>query len=792
MTLVYLASAWLMGLYIASLVSIAPWLPGVIGLLCFLVALVLVQRFHTQPEQASLLRLVSTLLIFFAAGVWRYRLAEPTLLPGPLAALNDGKPVSLRGVVVNYPTAKDRTTELHVAVSARDLADGWAPSRGLVLVQVPSFYEYHYGDELEFRGTLRTPGAPTAAFYRDWLARQGIHSTMSYASIRVLAHHRGNALLALLYAIRLRTHQFIASALPEPQAALLSGILLGSDEGIPRTLMDQFGRAGTAHIIAISGFNIALVSAALVKVSSRFLQRYVALAVSVAAIAVYAILVGAEPPVVRAAIMGGLAALALIVGHQADALTSLFASAWFMTLARPFLLWDISFQISFAASLGLILYGGRLASLVTAALARVTSLRTAERVVALLSDTVLTTVAAQILVLPILAYYFGGVSPLGLLANLLVLPVQPAIVYLGGSAAMLGQFLRPVGILLSWAVWVPLTYTIRVTETIGGWIGNQASSQTASAASVLVYYSVLAILSFVVSRRQHLVERARSLVGQPQVRRGMLVILVALLCLVWSGVASLPSPVLRVSFLDVGQGDAILIQTPSGQRLLIDGGPSPAQLLAALGRRLPFWDRRIDLVLCTHAHDDHLRGLLAVTDRYHVRTVIRGTTDSTSAISLAWQARLREQEIDALTVSDPICIDLGDGLNLQVWPLTQADGPCLLAWLSGPTAQFLFTGDLEAESILSLARDGTTLASTVLKVPHHGSAQGLDSPLLDAVQPQLAVISVGADNRFGHPAPSTLELLAARAIPTLRTDLSGDIEVTVDAQGWHTRTAVRR
>ena len=118
---------------------------------------------------------------------------------------------------------------------------------------------------------------------------------MSYASIRVLAHHRGNALLALLYAIRLRTHQFIASALPEPQAALLSGILLGSDEGIPRTLMDQFGRAGTAHIIAISGFNIALVSAALVKVSSRFLQRYVALAVSVAAIALYAILVGAEP-----------------------------------------------------------------------------------------------------------------------------------------------------------------------------------------------------------------------------------------------------------------------------------------------------------------------------------------------------------------------------------------------------------------------------------------------------------------------------------------------------------------
>lgn len=792
MTLVYLTSAWLMGLYIASLVRLTPWLPGVFGMFCALAALLLGRRATTLSEGESRLRLLSALLIFFASGIWRYRLAEPALLPGPIAAFNERGQLSLHGIVVNYPTPRDRTTQLYVAVSAIELDNSWIPSRGVVLVEVPDFEEYHYGDELEFKGVLRTPGGPESTFYRERLARQGIHSTMTYATIHLMAQNRGNALLAFLYSVRQCTLRFIASALPEPQAALLSGILLGSDEGIPRTLMDQFSRAGTAHIIAISGFNIALVSAALVKLLGRVLQRYVALTASIAAIVLYTILVGAEPPVVRAAIMGGLAALALIVGRQADALTSLFASAWLMTLARPFLLWDVSFQISFAASLGLVLYGGGLATATTRIVSRFFSLQTAERIVAMLGDTLLATLAAQLLVLPILAYYFGGVSPLGLLANLLVLPVQPAIVYLGGAAAMIGMLLRPLGILFSWMVWIPLTYTIRATELIGGWVGDVASSQTASASSVVLYFVALAIVSFVLSKRLHLMQWARNLSGQPRIRRVVLVILAGLLCLVWIGVSQLPKPVLRVSFLDVGQGDAILIQTPSGQRLLIDGGPSPTQLLAALGRRLPFWDRRIDLVLSSHAHDDHLRGLLALTDRYQVRTVISGVSDSTSATSLAWQKQLTDQSIATLTVHRPVDIDLGDGLQLQVWPVIQENESWLLARLVAPAAQFLFTGDLEARAIQSLALRGTILASTVLKVPHHGSQQALDESLLNTLQPQLAIISVGADNRFGHPDPSTLQLLEKLAIRTLRTDKSGDIDVVVNSQGWTMKTHLTR
>jgi competence protein ComEC len=209
----------------------------------------------------------------------------------------------------------------------------------------------------------------------------------------------------------------------------------------------------------------------LVKLFNRFLQRYVALLVALATIALYAVLVGAEPPVVRAAIMGGLSTLALLVGRQSDGLTSLLVAASLMTAWQPMALWDVSFQISFAAMLGLILYAERLARWVESVLGRLVTTETAERLAGLFRDTLLATVAAQITVLPLIAYHFGQFSPIALLANLLVLPVQPIIMYLGSTAALLGLALLPLGTVVGWTAWLFLTYTIRTTEMLSAWAG---------------------------------------------------------------------------------------------------------------------------------------------------------------------------------------------------------------------------------------------------------------------------------------------------------------------------------
>ncbi len=797
MTLIYLACAWLLGIYLGSLFHLPAWIPPAGTAVCLGLFFALRQRAHAQPRPRETVPLATLCLLLVFLGLWRYDLARPTLTPGPVAAYNDGESVVLRGLVVNAPLPRDRWANLQVAVHELKADGTWMPMHGEVLVQVPSYETYRYGDELEVYGKLETPSDFDGFSYRTYLARQGIHSLLRYPRITLLARDQGKPLLAFLYTLKRRTQGVITAILPEPEAALLTGILVGSDEGIPRLLMDKFSATGTVHIIAISGFNITLISAALVKVFSRLLQRYVALVVAVGTIALYTLLVGAEPPVVRAAIMGGLTALALIVGRRSHALTSLLAAAWFMTVWQPFVLWDIGFQLSFAASLGLVVYADKLQKGLESLLGRFVSMETAERATRLVNDSLVITVAAQITVLPLLVYHFGHFSPLSLLANLLILPVHPPIMYLGSTAAMLGLAYLPLGQWLGWAAWLFLTYTIRVVEVMANWVQTSGATSSIHPAVPLAYYGLLVL--FTLSPPSGLIppQALKRLLRRGAVRKAAFSALVIALVLVWAAVASLPDGKLHVAFLDVGQGDAMLIQTPAGQRLLIDGGPSPAALLAALGRRLPFWDRRIDIILLSHPHDDHLRGLLPVLERYHVQQVLVSDVSHHSGVYQQWQALLHEQSIPLLVVQQSLRVDLGDGPTMEV--LTprardedNLDETSLIARLTWQEVSFLFTADLEAEGLLSLRDTGWTLACTVLKVPHHGSDEAVNEDMLAATSPDLAVISVGADNRFGHPTEETLACLEHAGIRILRTDQVGTVEVTTDGEQYWVRTGSSR
>jgi len=785
MTLIYLACAWLLGIYLGSLLY---WPAATV-----LVAAAACAASAVALRKRPALLLVCMCLCALFLGLWRYDLARPILTPGPLAAYNDGDEVAFRGLVMNEPVPRDRWINLQVSVYELKTEDAWMPMHGQVLVQVPSYEPYRYGDEVEVIGKLQTPANLVTFAYRAYLARQGIHSLLRYPKIALLARDRGQPLLAWLYGWKRRTQGVIAQILPEPEAALLTGILLGSDEGIPSTLMEQFRAAGIAHIIAISGFNIAIISAALVKVFSRFLQRYVALVAAVGAIALYTILVGADPPVVRAALMGSLTALALIVGRRSDTLISLFVAGWAMTAWQPFMLWEIGFQLSFGASLGLILYSARLRKWTESVLHRFLPAELSTRLLGFLSDTLLVTLAAQITTLPLILSYFHQFSPMSIIANLLIVPMQPAIVYLGSTAALLGLVSIHLGRWLGWVAWLFLTYTVRVAEVMARWVGRAGAVSDVPPAVPLAYYTLLALLTFdslhVWLALQDMGRRLRTGTAYKTLFAALALILI----LAWTAAASLPDGRLHVTFLDVGQGDAILMQTPTGRRVLIDGGPSPTALLTALGRRLPFWDRRIDVVLLSHPHDDHLIGLLPVLERYRVSQVLVSHAACDSQACERWQQLLRERNIPVLTVEQPLQADLGDGPMLCVLPAQTKDSSgedcfALVARLSWQNASFLFTSDVEAEELVELLQAGFPLTCTVLKVPHHGSEGSLDTDLLATIHPGLAVISAGAGNQFGHPAPSTLQTLDQAGIPTLRTDQVGDIEILVNGNMYTVKT----
>jgi competence protein ComEC len=266
--------------------------------------------------------------------------------------------------------------------------------------------------------------------------------------------------------------------------------------------------------------------------------------------------------------------------------------------------------------------------------------------------------------------------------------------------------------------------------------------------------------------------------------------------LVWLAVAALPDGRLHVAFLDVGQGDAILVTTPGGRQLLIDGGPSATDLNWRLGQEMPFWDRTLEMVVNTHPDSDHLGGMVSLLDRYQVEQALVSDMAVTSQLYREWEKELAEAALTPTIGQAGAHLDLGGGVIATVLNPGPAcaglDGPndhSVVMRLQYGEISFLLSGDIEEPVERELVASGAPLATTVLKSPHHGSRTSSSEAFLEAVDPHLVVISVGAENSFGHPSPEVSERYAAHGLPVLRTDERGTIEFITDGQQVWVETA---
>jgi competence protein ComEC len=604
--------------------------------------------------------------------------------------------------------------------------------------------------------------------------------------------------------IRARAERALDSGMLAREAALARGFVLGEDERIDPVTVEDFRRAGLSHLLAVSGQNVALLGLlampllALLGMSLRARLLWI-----VAAIAVYVPLAGGGPSIVRAGVMGALTLLATFAGRRASRLYTLAIAAIVTLAIDPRIGADIGWQLSFAAVLGILAIAHPLRGAIASRLGS-GGLRGP------LTEGVAVTVAATLATAPLIVFHFGELSTVSLVANLLALPAVAPAMWLGMLSSIGAQvpgfpaavpnaiaapLLAYIAAVASWCArprWALLEVEMGVRGLIVSYLALAGA--------------VIAIPALLRQRRIAALRRARipgnpgcNVFRLPQSRKklhrhwgvsvvGALLVVVA--ALVHLGGAAGESPVppsagLRIEVLDVGQGDAILLQPAAAPAVLVDGGPPGDDLLAALDEA---GVDSLGIAVVTHEQSDHAGGIQELLERHF----------PVGQLLYARLGRRLRAEAEAAGAG-PVRVEAGDAIGsgplrlgvlwpppeLLEQPLAGADpntqAVVLLVrwrWFS-----MLLTADAEAGEV---PIDPGPV--DVLKIAHHGSEDPGLGALLDRARPRLAVISVGVGNSYGHPAADTLAELAQHGVQTLRTDRHGSIEVDVDKNSFVVRT----
>lgn len=400
------------------------------------------------------------------------------------------------------------------------------------------------------------------------------------------------------------------------------------------------------------------------------------------------------------------------------------------------------------------------------------------------------TLAATAFTLPILAINFHQVSLAAPVANLFAVPAFVAVAATSGVAAVTGLILPGDAGFMAWVAWPPAAYMIGVIRLFAGLPAASTEIRGVHLEHAIAYYAALGVFIWLISRvPRERVERPQPAPSRPRrlvPAAALAVVLCLASALLWLAASAPDSGRLTVTFLDVGQGDAILIEGPDGHRILVDGGPSGETITAALGRRLPFHDRRLDMVLLTHPQQDHLGGLPEVIEQYDVRGVLANSLEGDSSAYRAWQNALEARGIPPLAAARGQTIDLGGGAVVSVLSPSPNGDPAsvndssLVLRITMADISFLLTGDITKEGESALVGTGSELRTTVLKVAHHGSRTSTSLDFLERAKPTIDVISVGIGNRYGHPAPDILGRLEGDLI--LRTDQHGDVILSTDGR----------
>ncbi|NLB78800.1 MAG: DNA internalization-related competence protein ComEC/Rec2 [Clostridiaceae bacterium] len=699
----------------------------------------------------------------------------------------EGSKVSVEGALFNEPEFKDGKTRFIMNVESID--NQVISKNKKIRIQVSIYgdsqiHELKYGSVVNIISEIRIPlGRRNFGGFnsKKFLASRGVSGTIG-TSEKALTILKGNRALWFKntgYKLRHNMIDTLNKCMPAKESSVIAGMLIGYTSDMPEEMEENFRRAGLSHVMAVSGANIAFLLAPLLWLLKKmgFNPRWSS-ALAFPSMIFYVFATGMEASVIRAAIMAGVTLTGMLLWRKADIYCSLAVSAIIVLLGNTYMLFDLGFILSFSATLSLVIMYKPIFS------------RLPVKIPKIIRDTLAGTIAAQLGVIPIIAYCFNTFSLISVFTNLLIVPLTGIITVLGAILVIVGNLFFPAGKLLGVLLSLVVDVMLYVTETMAAIPWAEINLATPSIILVLLYYLILLFLIYGYPRLGK--ELAKPAFASIIVMCGAVILLI-----------SIPSKSLQIHFADVGQGDCAIIRTPSGQNIILDGGGSINDeegsyagecIVVPLLYNLNMTE--IDLMIASHGHMDHIGGLKTVIDKINVKKLVVADTFDIEMRELTDYAV--EKGVPVTRIKEGAFIYEEDNLTLKsLYPFTEeglmpsnsttnANELSLVARLDYGDFSALFTGDIGFESEKRLLDNNVQLSCDLLKVAHHGSKYSSDQSFIKAVNPNMSVISVGR-NTYGHPSPEAIERIVGQGSIMYQTILNGGILVEV----WEKETRMR-
>ena len=817
----YFLIPYLLGIVVGEYTSVLPLWTWLFTLICLSCAVLLQWAARFQRGKTKwLARLKSKVTLYallhlavFASGILRLDIAAPS----PIPAHFYNAPVSFSGQTV-YQPERGKEWEACYANGTLQLLETGETVRAKVLIRFQGLVSLRYGNRLTLSGTLRQPQPqrnPGGFDYQAYLSRKAVFGIIYHQGLLEIGEQAGFPPLRWIETLRLRTEEVIDEVygIDSLDALLIKGIMLGKRSDLPTDTVETFRNSGNLHVLAVSGLHAGFVAtfcyfslltfASILGIRSKHphLTKKVTVLLTIAAVVIYASLVGFRPSVSRAALMASLFLFATVIDRDADIYNLLAFAALILLLLNPMQLWDIGFQLSFVAVTAIVYFVPKMEKpfcrfweVPDSSADDGSRIRTFGRsALKWLILSYLVTLAALLGTTLIIAFHFFRAYPLGIIVGPFAVGFVSLILALGMASVGAGLVsLLPLAKLFAGLNHAIISLFLELLRRFGD-ASVVMKMKPPTFGTFVVYIAVC--LGVTHWRLVYKNWRVATLIG-----------LSVIAIWVWDSAFHEEGRLLEVVTLDVGQGDAAVVKFPDGRVMLVDGGiqysyenkKKMRQVEYDAGERVvaPYLDvngvRELELVVLSHQDIDHGGGLAHILKNFEVKTVLGIAKKANYSETIERLRKIAQDEeilyefeyAGEIEVTPTATLNLLHPIDAASTNLmdTDANDDSLVMKLSYGEVDILFTGDIEAKAETRLITSGQDLRAEVLKVPHHGSRTSSTAPFIAAVQPKFALFSLGIRNRYGFPDAGVVARYQKRGCVILRTDELGAITLKTDGR----------